>query len=196
MATQTSIDVRADFPILRDLTYLDSAATSQKPESVIEAINRYYREEYANVHRSVYELAEKATAAYEGARDRAAEFVNWDSPSTIFTKNVTEAINLVAYAWGLANLKQGDEILVTEMEHHSNLVPWQIVAQHRGASLRYLHVQDGGTLSLDELDAELARGTIKLVAVAHISNVLGTLNPVREIVTRAHAAGALVLVDG
>jgi cysteine desulfurase / selenocysteine lyase len=196
MSTAASIDVRADFPILRDLTYLDSAATSQKPEVVIEAINRYYREENANVHRSVYELAEKATAAYEGARDRVAEFVNWDSPSTIFTKNVTEAINLVAYAWGLATLKQGDEILVTEMEHHSNLVPWQIAAQHRGASLRYLHVQEDGTLSLDELDSELARGTIRMVAVAHISNVLGTLNPVEEITKRAHAAGALVLVDG
>jgi cysteine desulfurase/selenocysteine lyase len=196
MATSTSIDVRADFPILRDLTYLDSAATSQKPEVVIEAMNRYYREENANVHRSVYELAEKATAAYEGARERAAEFVNWDSSSTIFAKNVTEAINLVAYAWGLANLKQGDEILVTEMEHHSNLVPWQIAAQHRGASLRYLHVQEDGTLSLDELDSELARGTIRMVAVAHISNVLGTLNPVEEITRRAHAAGSLVLVDG
>jgi cysteine desulfurase/selenocysteine lyase len=163
---------------------------------VIEAINTYYREANSNVHRSVYELAEKATAAYEGARERIAEFLNWDSASTVFTKNVTEAINLVAYAWGLQNLKEGDEILVTEMEHHSNLVPWQIAAQHRGASLRYLHVQPDGTLSLDELESELARGTIKLVAVAHISNVLGTLNPVEEITKRAHAAGALVLVDG
>ena len=197
MATSTSINVRADFPILRDgLVYLDSAASSQKPASVIEAIDRYYREENANVHRSVYELAAKATAAYEGARERLADFLNWESASTVFTKNVTEAINLVAYAWGLANLKQGDEILVTEMEHHSNLVPWQIVAQHRGASLRYLHVQPDGTLSLDELDQELARGTIRMVAVAHISNVLGTLNPVEEITKRAHAAGALVLVDG
>jgi cysteine desulfurase/selenocysteine lyase len=197
MATTTSIDVRADFPILRDgLVYLDSAASSQKPASVIEAVDRYYREENANVHRSVYELAEKATAAYEGARERVADFLNWDSASTVFTKNVTEAINLVAYAWGLANLEQGDEILVTEMEHHSNLVPWQIVAQHRGASLRYLHVQPDGTLSLDELDQELARGTIRMVAVAHISNVLGTLNPVEDITKRAHAAGALVLVDG
>jgi cysteine desulfurase / selenocysteine lyase len=196
MTTTTTIDVRADFPILGDLAYLDSAATSQKPQLVIDAIDRYYRESNANVHRSVYELAEKATAAYEGARERVAEFVGWDSPSTLFTKNVTEAINLVAYSWGLANLKPGDEILVTEMEHHSNLVPWQLVAQHRGASLRYLHVQEDGTLSLDELDQELARGTIRLVAVAHISNVLGTLNPVQEITARAHAAGALVLIDG
>jgi cysteine desulfurase/selenocysteine lyase len=197
MATTTSLDVRADFPILAgDLVYLDSAATSQKPEAVIHAIDDYYRTSNANVHRSVYELAERATAAYEGARERVAEFAGWDSASTIFTKNVTEAINLVAYAWGLQNLKPGDEILVTEMEHHSNLVPWQIAAQHTGASLRYLHVQADGTLSLDELDAELARGAIKLVAVAHISNVLGTLNPVQEITARAHAAGALVLVDG
>jgi cysteine desulfurase/selenocysteine lyase len=197
MATTTSLNVRADFPILAgDLVYLDSAATSQKPEAVIQAIDNYYRTSNANVHRSVYELAERATAAYEGARERVAEFTGWDSASTIFSKNVTEAINLVAYAWGLQNLQPGDEILVTEMEHHSNIVPWQIAAQHTGASLRWLHVQQDGTLSLDELDAELARGTIKLVAVAHISNVLGTLNPVQEITARAHAAGALVLVDG
>ena len=194
--TASSLDVRADFPILGELAYLDSAATSQKPEAVIQAIDHYYRTSNANVHRSVYELADRATAAYEGARERVAEFVNWDSASTVFTKNVTEAINLVAYAWGLQNLKPGDEILVTEMEHHSNIVPWQIVAQLRGASLRWLHVQPDGTLSLDELDSELARGTIKLVAVAHISNVLGTLNPVQEITARAHAAGALALVDG
>src|SRR3954449_3290208 len=191
------LDVRADFPLLAGgVAYLDSAATSQKPESVIAAIDSYYRESNANVHRSVYELAEKATAAYEGARERVAEFVGWDSAATIFTKNVTEAINLVAYAWGRQKLKPGDEILVTEMEHHSNIVPWQIAAQQAGASLRWLRVQEDGTLSLDELDAELARGTIKLVAVAHISNVLGTLNPVQEITARAHAAGALVLVDG
>jgi cysteine desulfurase/selenocysteine lyase len=197
MATTTSLDVRADFPILAgDLAYLDSAATSQKPEAVIRAIDNYYRTSNANVHRSVYELAERATAAYEGARERVAEFAGWASASTIFTKNVTEAINLVAYAWGLQNLQPGDEILVTEMEHHSNIVPWQIAAQHTGASLRWLHVQRDGTLSLDELDTELARGTVKLVAVAHISNVLGTLNPVQEITARAHAAGALVLVDG
>jgi cysteine desulfurase/selenocysteine lyase len=125
-----------------------------------------------------------------------AEFTGWDAESTIFAKNATEAINLVAHSWGWHELGEGDEILVTEMEHHSNLVPWQLAAQARGASLRYLHVQEGGTLSLDELDTELARGTIKLVAVAHISNVLGTLNPVAEICARARAAGALSLVDG
>jgi cysteine desulfurase/selenocysteine lyase len=203
MATTTSLDVRADFPILGGgdsssppITYLDSAATSQKPEVVVEAINRYYREANANVHRSVYELAAKATEAYEGARERAAAFTGANPIGTVFTKNATEAINLVAYSWGHANLKPGDEVLVTEMEHHSNLVPWQLAAQATGAKLRYLHVQEDSTLSLDELDAELARGSIKLVAVAHVSNVLGTLNPVKEITERAHSAGALVLVDG
>ena len=197
MATTTSLDVRSDFPILRgDIAYLDSAATSQKPEAVIDAIDRYYRESNANVHRSVYELAAKATEAYEGARERVAAFVGASPVGTIFAKNVTEAINLVAYSWARSNLKPGDEILVTEMEHHSNLVPWQLAAQATGASLRYLHVQEEGMLSLDELDTELGRGTIRLVAFAHISNVLGTLNPVREITERAHAAGALVLVDG
>ena len=197
MATTTSLDVRGDFPILTgDIAYLDSAATSQKPEVVIEAVSRYYREANANVHRSVYELAAKATEAYEGARERVAAFTGASPIGTVFTKNATEAINLVAYTWGRSTLKPGDEVLVTEMEHHSNLVPWQLAAQATGATLRYLHVQDDGTLSLDELDEELARGTIKLVAVAHISNVLGTLNPVAEITERAHAAGALVLVDG
>lgn len=196
MATTTSLDVRADFPILRDLVYLDSAATSQKPEVVIRAIDDYYRTSNANVHRSVYELAARATELYEGAREAVARFTNADPVATVFTKNVTEAINLVAYTWARENLKRGDEVLVTEMEHHSNLVPWQLAAAATGASLRYLHVQEDGTLSLDELDEELARGTIRLVAVAHISNVLGTLNPVQEIVARAHAAGALALVDG
>ena len=203
MATTASLDLRADFPILGGLdpsrpplAYLDSASSSQKPAAVIEAIDRFYRESNANVHRSVYELAAKATEAYEGARRHAADFVGWDEATTVFTKNVTEAINLVAYSWGHSQLKPGDEVLVTEMEHHSNLVPWQLAAKATGATLRYLRVQDDGTLSLDELDSELARGTIRLVAVAHVSNVLGTLNPVAEIAARAKAAGALTLVDG
>jgi cysteine desulfurase/selenocysteine lyase len=197
MATTAPIDVRADFPILAgDIAYLDSAATSQKPASVIETIDRFYRESNANIHRSVYDLAVRATEAYEGARERVAEFAGWDTSTTIFTGNATEAINLVAYAWARHELRAGDEVLVTEMEHHSNLVPWQMAAAHTGATLRYLHVQEDGTLSLDELDAELARGTIRLVAVAHVSNVLGTLNPVAEIAARARAAGALTLVDG
>jgi len=197
MATTASLDVRTDFPILQgDIAYLDSAATSQKPEAVIQAIDNYYRTSNANIHRSVYDLAVKATEAYEGARERVAEFVGWETPTTIFTANASAAINLVAYAWARHELKPGDEILVTEMEHHSNLVPWQLAAQEAGAKLRYLHVQDDGTLSLDELDAELARGTIRMVAVVHVSNVLGTVNPVAEIATRAGAAGALTLVDG
>jgi cysteine desulfurase/selenocysteine lyase len=197
MATTTSLDVRADFPILEgNLAYLDSAATSQKPEAVIQAIDNYYRTSNANIHRSVYELAVKATEAFEGARERVAEFAGWQTPTTIFTLNASMAINLVAYAWGFHSLKPGDEILVTEMEHHSNIVPWQLAAQHTGAKLRYLHVQEDGTLSLDELDEELARGTIKMVGVVHVSNVLGTINPVAEIAARARAAGALSLVDG
>jgi cysteine desulfurase/selenocysteine lyase len=197
MATTASLDVRTDFPILQgDIAYLDSAATSQKPEAVIQAIDNYYRTSNANIHRSVYDLAVKATEAYEGARERVAEFVGWETPTTIFTANASAAINLVAYAWARHELKPGDEILVTEMEHHSNLVPWQLAAQETGAKLRYLHVQDDGTLSLDELDAELARGTIRMVAVVHVSNVLGTVNPVAEIAARAGAAGALTLVDG
>jgi cysteine desulfurase/selenocysteine lyase len=197
MATTTSLDVRADFPILAgDIAYLDSAATSQKPEAVIQAIDNYYRTSNANIHRSVYELAVKATEAYEGARERVAEFTGWETPTTIFTANASAAINLVAYAWGRHALGPGDEILVTEMEHHSNIVPWQLAAQDTGAKLRWLHVQEDGTLSLDELDQELARGTIKLVAAVHVSNVLGTLNPVAEIAARARAAGALSLIDG
>jgi cysteine desulfurase/selenocysteine lyase len=197
MTTTATLDVRADFPILQgDIAYLDSAATSQKPEAVIRAIDNYYRTSNANIHRSVYELAVKATEAYEGARERIAEFVGWDTDTTIFTKNASESINLVAYAWARHELKPGDEILVTEMEHHSNIVPWQLAAADTGAKLRWLHVQEDGTLSLDELDEELARGSIRMVAVAHVSNVLGTLNPVAEIAARASAAGALTLVDG
>jgi cysteine desulfurase/selenocysteine lyase len=197
MTTTATLDVRADFPILQgDIAYLDSAATSQKPEAVIRAIDAYYRTSNANIHRSVYELAVKATEAYEGARERVSEFVGWDTDTTIFTKNASESINLVAYAWARHELQPGDEILVTEMEHHSNIVPWQLAAADTGAKLRWLHVQEDGTLSLDELDDELARGSIRLVAVAHLSNVLGTLNPVAEIAARARAAGALTLVDG
>jgi cysteine desulfurase/selenocysteine lyase len=202
VAEHALIDVAADFPVLdrefggKRLTYLDSAATSQKPRQVIEAIDSYYRESNANVHRGVYALAREATDLFEGARERVAAFVGWDQATTIFAKNATEAINLVAYAWGREHVGEGDEILITQMEHHSNIVPWQMLCQERGARLRYLSITDTGELSLDELDAVLAEGRVKLVAVAHISNVLGTLNPVDEIVARAHAAGALALIDG
>ncbi|MBA3300353.1 MAG: cysteine desulfurase [Thermoleophilaceae bacterium] len=195
--TPVALDVRADFPVLaRDLTYLDSAATSQKPRAVIEAMNSYYRESNANVHRGVYGLAREATDLFEGARARIAEFCGSETDLTIFTGNATEAINLVAYSWGREHVGEGDEVLITEMEHHSNIVPWQLLCQERGAALRYLSVSDEGTLSLAELDEVLAEGRVKLVAVTHVSNVLGTVNPVAEIAARARAAGALSLIDG
>jgi cysteine desulfurase / selenocysteine lyase len=187
----------ADFPVLphTGVAYLDSAATSQTPLPVIEAMDAYYREYRASIHRGVYPLAAAATEAYEGARDKVAAFAGSTPGETIFTRNATEAINLVAYAWGGANVGAGDLIVVTEMEHHSNLVPWQYLAERTGAELAYVPIDDEGLLVLDELDALLARGP-KLVAVAHVSNVLATINPVAEITARAHAAGAVVLVDG
>jgi cysteine desulfurase/selenocysteine lyase len=202
VAEKPLADVRADFPVLdrevngKRLVYLDSAATSQKPRPVLDAIEDYYRHHNANIHRGVYSLAREATEMFENARERIAAFSGWDAPSTIFTKNATEAINLVAYAWGREHVGEGDEVLITHMEHHSNIVPWQILCQERGARLRYLSVSDTGELSLDELDAVLGEGRVKLVGVAHVSNVLGTLNPVAEIVRRARAAGAVTLVDG
>jgi cysteine desulfurase / selenocysteine lyase len=203
MATAaTELDVRADFPILarriagRPIVYLDSAATSQKPASVIEAMDVFYRQHNAPVHRSVYTLAEEATERFEGARRRVAAFAGGDPRTTIFTRNATEAINLVAYAWGREHVGRGDVVLITEMEHHSNIVPWQLLCAEVGAELRYLGVSDEGTLSLEELDAELSGGRVRLAAFAHISNVLGTINPVAEMVERVHAAGAVALVDG
>ena len=194
----TLVDVRSDFPVLdrEGLVYLDSAATSQKPRQVIEAIDSYYRHSNANIHRGVYALAREATDLFEGARERVAEFAGWDTDATIFTKNATEAINLVAYSWGREHVGEGDEVLISHMEHHSNIVPWQLLCQERGARLRYLSVSEQGTLSLGELDEVLAGGRVKLVAVAHVSNVLGTLNPVEEIASRARAAGAATLIDG
>ncbi len=195
-------DVRADFPILsrtfggRSLVYLDSGATSQKPQCVIDAVANHLSEHNANVHRGVYALAEEADAAYEGARRRIAAFVGGDPKTTIFTKNVTEAINLVAYAWGRANVQPGDAVLITQMEHHANIVPWQVLCREQGAQLRYLEVDERGELSLEQLDAELQRGDVKLVAFAHVSNVLGTIALAAEIVARAKAAGAVTLIDG
>jgi cysteine desulfurase/selenocysteine lyase len=201
-ATGSALDVRADFPILgRELeggrlVYLDSSSTSQKPAAVIEAIDDYYRNHNANIHRGVYKLAQEADALFEGARERIAAFLSWPVASTIFTANVTAAINLVAYSWARTNLRPGDAVLISEMEHHSNIVPWQLATAATGAQLRYLQVSDDGTLSLEQLDAELARGDVALVALTHVSNVLGTINPVAEIVRRAHDAGALALIDG
>jgi len=191
------LDVRADFPLLgRGFAYLDSAATSQKPEQVISAIDSYYRSSNANIHRGVYALAQEATDLFEGARERVAAFVGGETACTIFTRNATEAINLVAYAWGGEHLREGDEVLITHMEHHSNIVPWQLLCRRQGAKLRYLHVSGDGRLSLDELDEALSGGRVKMVAVAHVSNVLGTINPVAEIAARARAAGAASLIDG
>jgi cysteine desulfurase/selenocysteine lyase len=198
----TNLDVRADFPLLsreidgRRLVYLDSASTSQKPSAVLAAMENYYREHNANIHRGVYTLAQEATDLFEGARARIAAFAGAESETTIFTRNVTEAINLVAYSWARNNLGPGDAVLITQMEHHSNIVPWQLAAQATGAELRYLTVSDDGTLSLEQLRTELERGDVRLVALAHVSNVLGTINPVERVVELAHAAGALVLVDG
>jgi cysteine desulfurase/selenocysteine lyase len=195
-------DVRADFPVLqrevrgRPLCYLDSAATAQKPAAVIEAVDRFSRVSNGTIHRGVYGLAQEATDLFEGARERVARFCGWDPATTIFTRNATEAINLAAYAWGRENVGPGDEVLLTRMEHHSNVVPWQLLCSERGASLRYLSVSEDGEISLDELDAALGGGRVKLVGVVHISNVLGTINPVAEVASRARAAGAACLVDG
>ena len=193
--------VRADFPIFRTprdkaLLYLDSAATSQKPDAVLEAMNRYYAGYNANIHRGIYAIAEQATAAYEDARRKVAAHVKAGSPREIvFTRNSTEAINLVAYSWGRAHVRAGDAILLTEMEHHSNLVPWQILAEERQAELRFIPVTGSGELDLEPLPRLLADGKVKLAGVVHISNVLGTVNPVGEIARLAHEAGAVVLVD-
>jgi cysteine desulfurase / selenocysteine lyase len=193
--------VRADFPILdrringKPLVYLDSAATSQKPAVVIDAMDDYYRRYNANPHRGVYTISEEATAAYESARQRVATFIHAGSPKeVIFTRNTTEAINLVRYSWGRANVHAGDRILLTEMEHHSNLVPWQLLAQEVGARLEFLCIDDDGLLLLDQLERKL--DGVRLLAVTHQSNTLGTINPIKPITAAAHRAGALVLVDG
>jgi cysteine desulfurase/selenocysteine lyase len=192
-----TVPASGEFPVLEreGIAYLDSAATSQTPRSVIEAMDRYYLEARATVHRSTYPLAAEATELFEGARNRVAAFVGGSPESTVFTRNATEALNLVAWSWGRANLGAGDRIAITEMEHHSNIVPWQMVAQERGAVLDWIDITDDGLLDLASLDEVLARGP-KLVAVAHVSNVLSTINPLEEIVRRAHDAGAVVVVDG
>ena len=193
--------IRRDFPIFtrkvngKPLVYLDSAATSQKPDGVIESMNDYYRRYNANPHRGVYAISEEATAAYESARQKVATFIQAPSPKEIvFTRNVTEAINLVRYSWGRANVRAGDRILLTEMEHHSNLVPWQLLAREVGAQLDFLYIDDDGLLRLEDLDRKLEGA--RLVAFTHQSNTLGTINPVKAITQAAHRAGALVLVDG
>ena len=194
-------DVSAEFPVLRreyagrPVVYLDSAATSLTPTPVIEAMDRYYHDFRASVHRGVYPLAVEATDELEGARERIAQWLGSTVEETIFTANATASINTVAYTWGRQNVGAGDLVVVTELEHHSNIVPWQILCNEVGAEIAYVRVLDDGQLDLDSLDALLARAP-KLVCVAHVSNVLGTINPVAEITRRAHEAGAVVVIDG
>lgn len=194
--------VRRDFPILRQevhgkpLAYLDSAATAQKPRAVVEAVSGFYLRDNANAHRGVHALSERATAAYEGARAKVAGFIGAASPrEVVFVRGTTEALNLVAWTFGRARVGPGDEVLVTEMEHHSNIVPWQMLCQEKGAQLRVAPVDDRGELDLEELERRLGART-RLLAMAHVSNALGTVNPVRRIVQMAHARGVPVVVDG
>lgn len=205
--TSTPYDIhqiRAQFPALNQdhspglpLVYLDNAATSQKPESVISTIDEYYRRYNANVHRGIHKLSEEATAAYEKARLKIKRFINAaNKREVIFTRGTTESINLVAQTWGRATLKPGDVVLSTVMEHHSNIVPWQMLAAEKGFGLQFIPVLKDGTLDLDYFDAMLRAGSVKLVTVMHTSNVLGTVNPIAEMARKAHEVGALILVDG
>ncbi len=195
-------EIRKDFPIIQrkthenvPLVYLDSTATSQKPLAVIEAMNDYYRRSNANIHRGVHTLAEEATAMYEEAREKIAKFINApSSKQVIYTRNATESINLVAYTWARANLKTGDLVILTEMEHHSNLVPWQMLQAERGIELDFIPVTEDGLLDLDAYKTLLSR-TPKLVAFTHMSNVLGTINPAADIIRMAHEIGAVTVVD-
>jgi cysteine desulfurase / selenocysteine lyase len=194
--------LRADFPIFEQqihghpLAYLDSAASSQKPRQVLDAMTQLYETSYANIHRGVYDLGERATEAYEGAREKARAFINADSTrEVIFTRNVTEALNLVAYAWGLDNLGPGDIVLVTEMEHHSNFVPWQYIARRTGAEFAAIPVDDQGELRLDALDSIPSRGQLKVLACTYVSNSLGTVNPVEQLTQWAHEQGGIAVVD-
>jgi len=205
-ASHPSLDVervRADFPALAQsvnghpLVYLDSAATAQRPRAVLDALTEFYARDNANVHRGLHELSRRATEWYEAARARVARFLGAADPAeVVFVRGATEAVNLVAWSWGAAELRDGDEIVLTVAEHHSNIVPWQMLAQRTGARLRYVDIDDAGRLRLDELDALLAGGRVKLVSLAHVSNVLGTIHPVAEVCERAHRAGARVFVDG
>ncbi len=198
MALIAASALAGEFPILgrEDLVYLDSAATAQKPRAVIEAVEDFSARHNASVHRGVYPLAVEATERYEGARERIAAFTGSTAGETVFTKNATEAINLVMYSWGTEHVGAGEAIVLTQMEHHSNLVPWQMLAARVGAELRYLEVDAAGAVDPTQLDVLCADGCVRLVAITHVSNVLGTIVPVEEIVARARAAGAATLVDG
>jgi cysteine desulfurase/selenocysteine lyase len=194
--------LRAQFPTLAQevgghaLVYLDSAATSQKPQYVLDALTAYYEHDNANVHRGIHELSRRATVAFEDARVKLAKFLGAaDSAELVWTRGTTEAINLVASSWGMDTLTEGDEILLSSLEHHSNIIPWQLVARHTGARLRYIEMDEQGRLILDDLP-ELLTDRTRMVAVSHISNALGTVNPIRQIAVQAKQVGALVLVDG
>ncbi|QGQ47892.1 cysteine desulfurase [Metabacillus sediminilitoris] len=195
-------DIRRHFPILdqqvngRDLVYLDSAATSQKPTAVIDALSTYYREYNSNVHRGVHTLGTKATDGYEGAREKVRRFIGANSiQEIIFTRGATTALNIVAQSYGLVNVKEGDEIVITYMEHHANVIPWQQVAKVTGATLKYIPLQEDGTIDLKDVEETVTSQT-KIVSVAHVSNVLGTINPIKEIAAIAHRNGAIMVVDG
>lgn len=197
------VDVKGDFPILKrkargkPLVYLDSAATSQKPKSVIDAIGDYYRRYNANVHRAMYELGEEATREYEGAREKIAKFIGAkDSREIVFTRGTTESLNAIAYSWGIKGpLQKGDEIVTTVMEHHSNTIPWYFVQDYKGVKLKWVDIDDGGRLRMEQYD-ELITEKTKIVTVTHVSNVLGTINDVKEIAEKAHEVGAICVVDG
>ena len=194
--------IRRDFPTLdqlvhgRPLAYLDNAATSQKPPGVPAALDEYYERDNANVHRGIHELSRRATVGYEKAREKVGRWINaTESAEVIWTKGTTESLNLVAMAWGLDHVGEGDEILISILEHHSNIVPWQILARRSGAKLRYIEIDDQGRWILDDLDALLNERT-RIVAISHVSNALGTINPIEQVIEAAHAVGAVVVVDG
>ena len=204
-STESSFEnIRKDFPILKrtvrdnkPLVYLDNASTTQKPNQVIDAITDYYQNHNANIHRAVYALAEESTEAYESARDKIANFVNVKNrQEIIFVRGTTEAINLVAYAWGRSHVDEGDIIVTTEYEHHSNIVPWQLLTQEKRAKLEYIGMDDNGELNLDDLDKYLATGKVKLVTFSLMSNVLGTITDAKKIIEKCKAAGVLTLIDG
>ncbi len=199
--TPTLDDIRKDFPILnrevkgKPLVYFDNAATTQKPQCVLDALQRYYTHTNANVHRGIHTLAEEATADFEATRDGVKQFINAASrEEVIFTRGTTESINLVAYTWGWQNLHTGDEVVISAMEHHSNIVPWQIVCEEKGAVLKVVPINDHGELLMDVYENLLNEKT-KIVSVMHVSNALGTINPIKEIIEKAHAKGAVVLID-
>jgi len=197
-------NVRKDFPVLsrkvrdeKDLVYLDNAATTQKPIHVIDAISDYYKNHNANIHRAVHALAEESTEAFEATRDKIAKFLNIkDRQEIVFVRGTTEAINLVSYSWGRENIKKGDIVVTTEYEHHSNIVPWQLLVQEVGAEIKYIDINENGELILEQLDDYLATGKVKLVAVSHVSNVLGTITDVNTIIRKCRNAGAKILIDG